>query len=224
MVISTVKGFNICTIGKKRLERPGFGKRLGEIANLEELKEEIGRTIVAEGRVYGIYKKKELVGVYLFEKVKDYFVENENLNVKLGNREFNFEKFWYGSNTEALRFKRSICLDEVKDFTEKIEQDLKADLSDQISLGSVAGVEWGEQLMYRKNLHTEPSGGIWGSLFGFGIGFFTGWMIFHDWEAFGLAFFYATIWGGVGVAVAKDSEIDTKESPPPVRSTYGGRN
>lgn len=208
MLISTVKEYNTYTMNEKRIAGHGFGDRLKDITDVEKLKDEIAGILAKKGRVYGIYKKKELVGVYLFEKVENYFVKDEYAGIKLGNKEFDFEKFWYGSSTEAYVFRKSICLDEMKDMEEKIKKDLKSDLIDQIQFGIVGGVEWEDQLMYRKNVE-EKTNGIMGVIGGFAIGFAMGWIIFHDWMAFGLGFLYSFILGGARIVFAKRSEVAT---------------
>lgn len=208
MLISTVKEYDIYTVNEKRLAKPGFGDRLKDITDVERLEDEITGILAGNGRVYGIYKKKELVGVYLFEKVEDYFVKDEYPVIKLGKKEFDFEKFWYGSNTEAYVFRRSVCLDEMRDIEERIKKDIKIDLSDRIQLGIVAGVAWEDQLMYRKNVE-EKANGILGVIGGFAIGCAIGMMIFQDWIGIGLGFLYAAILGGAKIVFAKRSEVDT---------------
>ena len=209
MTISTVKQFNTQTINQRRLNRPAFGKRLSEITDLESLKNEIADILEKNGRVYGIYEKKELVGVYLFERREDYFVQRDS-GVKLGDKEFDYEKFWYGTSTAALQFKKAICLKDVNECKEKIEKDIRTDLTEQIEWGQVAGVEWNEELMYRKNLEKKSGNSIWGYFVGYAIGLLMGWIVF-DSIAMGMSFglMYAVMWGGISVATAKNTEIDT---------------
>ncbi|MGN0153858.1 MAG: hypothetical protein ACI4A3_05365 [Lachnospiraceae bacterium] len=208
MTISTVKKYNIHTMNQRRLNRPEFGKRLSEITDVEALKKEIADILEKNGRVYGIYEKKELVGVYLFERREDYFVKKDS-GVKLGDKEFDFEKFWYGDSTAALQFKKAICIEDLDEYKEKIEKDIRFDLKDQIEWVQVAGVEWNEELMYRKNLQ-KPKSGAWGYVVGYVMGFVMGWIIF-DSIPMGLSFglMYACMWGGISVASANGTEIDT---------------
>lgn len=209
MAISTVKQFNTYTMNQRRLNRPEFGKRLSEITDVEALKKEIADILEKKGRVYGIYDKKELVGIYIFERREDYFVQRDS-GVKLGDREFDYEKFWYGNSTAALQFKKAICLEDMNECKEKIEKDIRADLSEQIEWGQVAGVEWNEELMYRKNLKDTPSHSVWGYVGGYAAGFVIGWIIFKS-ISMGLCFglMYACVGAGIGVATAGSSEIDT---------------
>lgn len=209
MAISTVKQFNTHTMNLRRLNKAEFGKRLSDITDVETLKKEIADILEKNGRVYGIYEKKELVGVYLFERREDYFIK-EDSGVKLGDKEFDFEKFWYGTSTVAFSFKKEVCLEGMNECKEKIEKDIRFDLKEQIEWGQVAGVEWNEELMYRKNLEKKTSSSVWGYIVGYAMGFVMGWLIF-DSISMGLCFglMYACIWGGVSVASASGTEIDT---------------
>ena len=124
-------------------------------------------------------------------------------------KEFDFEKFWYGDSTAALQFKKAICIEDLDEYKEKIEKDIRFDLKDQIEWVQVAGVEWNEELMYRKNLQ-KPKSGAWGYVVGYVMGFVMGWIIF-DSIPMGLSFglMYACMWGGISVATASGTEIDT---------------
>lgn len=209
MNISTVKQFNTHVMNQRRLNRPELGKRISEITDVEALKKEIIDILEKKGRVYGIYEKKELVGVYLFERREDYFVQRDT-GVKIGDTEFDFEKFWYGTSTAALQFKKAICLEDVNEFKEKIEKDIRVDLKEQIEWVQVAGVEWNEELMYRKNLEKKSGSSLWGYAVGYVLGFVMGWIIF-DSIPMGMSFglMYACMWVGISVATANGTEIDT---------------
>ncbi|MGN0496424.1 MAG: hypothetical protein ACI4GW_09395 [Lachnospiraceae bacterium] len=206
---STKKQFTIHIINKRRLERPEFGNLLSDVTDVVELKKEIAGILEKNGRVYGIYDKKELFGIYIFERREDYFVQRDS-GVKLGDKEFDYEKFWYGTSTAALQFKKAICLEDMNECKEKIEKDIRADLTEQIAWGQVAGVEWNGELMYRKNLEKKSGSSVWGYAVGYVIGFVMGWIIF-DSIPMGMSFglLYACMWGGISVATANGTEIDT---------------
>ena len=209
MNISTVKQYSTHTMNQRRLNRPEFGQNLSSITDVEALKQEISEILKKNGRIYGIYIKKELVGVYIFEKQEEYFVKRES-SVMLGDKEFDYEKFWYGTSCAAFRFKKSICLDDMKECIGKIEKDIRFDLQEQIEWGQVAGVEWNDELLYRKNLEKKPANSLWGYGVGYVIGFVMGWLIF-DSIPLGLCFglMYASMWGGISIATARGSEIAT---------------
>lgn len=209
MMISTVKKFNTHTINTRRLNRPGFGERLSTIIDVDELKAEIADTLGKKGRVYGVYEKKELVGVYIFERREDYFSKRES-GIKLGDKEFDFDKFWYGTSTAAFYFKKCVCLEEVEAYKEKMEKDFKVDLTDQIQIGQVAGVEWNDKLMYRKNLQKKSGHFLKGMLVWFALGFAVGWMISNSLHmAICFGFMYDFFLGGARVIFAEGTQMDT---------------
>ncbi|MCM1157954.1 MAG: hypothetical protein NC300_10730 [Bacteroidales bacterium] len=191
------------------MNRLGFGERLSGITDVGELKEEIADVLAENGRAYGIYEEKELVGVYLFEKRENYFVKTKT-EIKLGDREFNldeFEEFWYGSSTAALVLKKCICLKEAEDGKEELEKDIKADLTDYIQIfGQVAGVEWNDKLLYQKRIKKE-SNRLLKMLGWFVVGAIMGWIIFE--EAV-MVVCMGFLWGSLGLAgIEEGTQIDT---------------
>ena len=127
MLISTVKKYNTYTMDKKKLSKLQEETNLCKVKD-EEIKEKVGNVIDNKGLVYGIYRKKELVGIYIFERIEDYFVKNEDSKVVVGEKKVDFEAIWYGESTAAFKLTDKILLDEVKEFEEKIESDLRVDL------------------------------------------------------------------------------------------------
>lgn len=212
MIISTVKHFDTCVISKRKLAKTKFGKSLSVIADIEELKNKIVDVQEHNGRVYGIYHRKELVGVYLFERQEDYFIKTDS-GVIMGGRVFEIDKFWYGTGTAALVYVKSVCSEELCECREKIEKDIRIDLKEQIEWGQLAGVEWEDELMYRKNLQDEKNkvgGMVPGYLLGFAIGFVLGYVTM-DSLTLGICFggSFACLWGNIGVALARGAEIET---------------
>lgn len=198
-------------MSKRRLEKPEPWEGLSAVTDVEALRKEIDDIMEANGRVYGIYRKKSLIAVYVFERQKDYFEQSDS-KVKLGGKEFDMEKFWYGDCTDALRFQRAVCLEAAKECKEKMEEEIRQDLKEQIVCGQVAGVEWNQALMYRKNLQNQnhqSSGAAFGYLGGFAMGFIMG--IAMDSIPLGLCFgaSFSLLWGNLGVAWARGKEIDT---------------
>ena len=103
MTISTMKQFHTCTMSKGKLAKLKLEEGLSEVTDAEELKKEIADLLEHNGRVYGIYRRKELVGVYLYERQEDYFIKTDS-GVILGGREFDFDKFvWRMAATTACR-------------------------------------------------------------------------------------------------------------------------
>lgn len=203
--------YHICLISKRKLEKREPWEDLSAVTDVESLRKKIDDIMEANGRVYGIYRKKSLTAVYVFERQQDYF-EHSGSKVKLGEKEFDMEKFWYGDCTDALRLRRTVCLESSKECQEKMEEEIRQDLKEQVVCGQVAGVEWNHALMYRKNLENrknQSSGVAFGYLEGFAMGFIMG--IAMDSIPLGLCFgaMLGLIWGNVGVAWTRGKEIDT---------------
>lgn len=208
MIISTVKHFNTHTMNEKRLNRTRFGRTFSDITDIEELKKQIADALKKKGRVYGVYHKKELVGIYIFERIEDYFSVSES-GVKLGANEFDFQKFWYGECTAALHFTKCVCSEEAAEYREKIEKDLREDLKEQIQFGQVAGVCWNDTLMYRRSLQKKKNAALAGSFLWGIIGFAAGWMLFDSIVmAISFACMYSLLFGGDGIVLASGTQID----------------
>lgn len=210
MHISTVNKYNTYTITKRRFEREGFGEGFVNATALQELKKKISIALENKGRIYGIYKKKELVGIYIFEKIDNYFVKTEGAGVTIGEKKIDFESVWFGESTAAFRLTEKILTDEIKKYEEKIEKDIKVDLGEQIISGQIAGIEWNNELMYRRQIDKKGRGSkyLLGYLGGFFLGLFMGWIIF-DTLAMGLCFgaCYASLWGSVGIAISSSKTV-----------------
>ena len=94
MIISIIKGYNICNVTKRIMEKDSF-KELEKIET--NIKKEIIKVLENKGYVYGLKEKNILKGVYLFENTK---IENKNI----------------------LIFKTSLYTDDVKDKMEQFEK------------------------------------------------------------------------------------------------------
>lgn len=209
MLISSVGGYKTYTLSKRRVEREDFGIALAKLIDVSELKKKVLEVLEGKGRVYGVYSKKVLVGVYMFERLEHYFIKTEDVGTTIGEEKIHFEGPFMGESTAAYRLKDKIMADEVQEHTDKIEKDMKVDFRDQISFGRIAGVEWGDILQYRKNLKREKdSYSIGGYFLGFAIGMMMGWTCF-DSLPLGLCFgvSYAMLWGGCIMAASGNKSV-----------------
>lgn len=70
-MIGYVKGYNISNITEKKANKKDFGAGIDSVVAIEELRENILNVLKDKGKVYGLYKKKELVACYIFKKRKN---------------------------------------------------------------------------------------------------------------------------------------------------------
>lgn len=69
MIIGSIKGYDVCNVTPKKLEKEGL---LNELKTIEsDIKETILDVIKNKGIVYGLKKKKILNAVYIFLNIKE---------------------------------------------------------------------------------------------------------------------------------------------------------
>lgn len=182
MVLTTVKSYEIITISKKNIHKLKFSQELKSSTEIPNPEQKILELLDAKGKVYGISKKKELMGIYLFERVEEYFEENENGKITLGSRRIDLERFWYGESKAALKLQTCILTEECKSISEKLDKELKCAMSDLVYLGQIAGIEWGDELFYRRKPDNQSGTGkvLFLAFSGIG-GFAIGWLLFDAW-------------------------------------------
>jgi hypothetical protein len=169
-----------------------------------------------KGRVYGVYQAKELVGIYIYERIEDFFlkVENENsdgkkdtsFKVKDVKKFFemtdedvsDFEDQLWGESKAIYRLVSKHLSSAAEEYRDEIEKYIVADLKSQIEWGQIAGALNGEKLIYRRNLDKKGLGAA-----GYGLGYgarFTIGVIF-GWLAFGsmsMSLMWGVCFGAVG--------------------------
>jgi hypothetical protein len=209
--VKTGKGnekLSICIIGKRRASRANFDAALSALAGDELVNNvtEVSGNVVLDvlekkGRVYGVYQEKELVGIYIYERIEDFFVkvENEDSDKKAGTRfqinnikEFfemtdddvvDFEDWFFGESKAIYRLVSHYLLALGEEYKDEIEKYIAADLKEQIEWGQIAGVLQDEKLTYRRNLDNNERvayGNTLGYGAGFAIGVGFGWLVFDS--------------------------------------------
>jgi hypothetical protein len=208
------KKLSICTINKRRVSRESFEAGLSGLADIHTIENQVmGETksktsgnlvldvLENKGRAYGIYREKELVGIYIYERIEDFFVKVENTDsdeksetkFKINNiKEFfkmtdddvsDFEDWLFGENKAIYRLVSHHLSDTAEEYKDKIEEYITADLKEQIEWGQIAGVLNGEKLIYRRSLDKKEKGASSNAL-GYGAGFTIGtgfgWLVFHS--------------------------------------------
>lgn len=213
MLVSTVNKLNIYTVNKRRVEKDGFGAALSALVNPEELRDKVRKTMEHKGRVYGIYREKALVGIYIFERFDDFFVRGETTRIRMGDKEIDLDDTLFGENTAAFCLAGKYLLEEVKSSVTKIEKVVRGDLSEQIEWGQIAGFEFDGELVYRRNIKQGKntfgylSRYFSGYLLGFAIGMMFGWLAF-DSLLWGIALgaSQAVLWSSILTTSTKTEE------------------
>ena len=199
MEIGNVKEGNklsISTISKKRASKEDFASELGVQCGQTDLAVKAQDAIEHKGRVYGVYQQKQLVGIYIFEWVKDYFIDNRDNADAISDLQKIFE-----DGRAAYRMVFQYLAEEVTQYQKEVEEKIEGDLKSMVEWGTVSGIEWGENLIYRKSMDKKDKDGM-NTAARYGLGFLCGWVIGWlrlDSIAFGLCFgvCYANIFGGI---------------------------
>jgi hypothetical protein len=218
MNIGTVKtgkgtrGLRVCTISKKSASRADFQTGLtaletnaadnqgADTAGIMVSDSTVSEVLKNKGKVYGIYQEKTLVGIYVYERIEDFFVKVEHTDLskksKWGLKINAVKDFFNMTDEDSVDFEDSIFgeskaiyrlvalrLSEVaEEYREQIEQYILADFKAEIEWGQIAGVLSGEKLIYRRNLDKSGKGdyGALGYAGGFVLGMIYGWLVFHN--------------------------------------------
>lgn len=189
MVTGSVKKHKIRVITKRKVEKDTFGTGLEGVTDISILKEDVRRLIDEKGRVYGLYdKKKNLVAIYLFERINDFFVENGKSEIQIAGKKVDISDKWFGESKAAYRLVTSYLADVSDENRIAFENGIQSDLKEQIELGQIGGVQWKESILYRKNIDKSVGNRYWmGYLLGGVVGFMFGYLLL-DSVAMGICF------------------------------------
>jgi hypothetical protein len=218
MNVGTVKtgqgnhGLRVCTISKKSASKAEFqtGVAALEAAAVDNQGADTAGTTVSDstvlevlknkGKVYGIYQEKTLVGIFVYERIEDFFVKVEHTDLskksKSGLKVNAVKDFFNMTDEDSIDFDDSIfgeskaiyrlvaeCLSEAaEEYREQIEQYIMTDFKAEIEWGQISGVLSGEKLIYRRSLEKNGQGdyGALGYAGGFVLGMIYGWLVFHN--------------------------------------------
>jgi hypothetical protein len=254
MNVGTIKTGNgketlsICTINSRRVGRSEFKATVSklvkagtdmdsrffdgavDVSALSEGRVEgiIENIIEKKGRGYGVYKNKELVGIYVYENIDDFFVKVDNtVNFEKTESVFKINdvhEFFemtdedliqniletsdgfmdkiFGESKAAYRLVLNALNKEVANFSDEIKKYILTDLKEKIEWGYVSGIVWGEELIYRKNLEKKADGAVSGGVCGFWLGVILGWLLF---DSFLLGMCWGICFGFCGGLVLSNS-------------------
>ena len=156
MEIGTVKAdkkLKIYTIKGKRVDREDFqlGAHVGEIvpeeASVENIKKAVDKALASNGKVCGIYQEKKLVGIYVFERIEDYFIEAGETEAMAGERRMESQeavrklKEIFEDSKAAMKLILWYLSDALSDQKNKIEDMIRNYMKGCMSDGFWAGLE-----------------------------------------------------------------------------------
>jgi hypothetical protein len=152
MNIGTVKtgkgtrGLRVCTISKKSASRADFQTGLtaletnaadnqgADTAGIMVSDSTVSEVLKNKGKVYGIYQEKTLVGIYVYERIEDFFVKVEHTDLskksKWGLKINAVKDFFNMTDEDSVDFEDSI-FNAVKDFFNMTDED-SVDFEDSI--------------------------------------------------------------------------------------------
>ena len=176
-----VKGYNISNITKRKAEKEGFGVGLDNVVSPEILRKNVLDALKDGGKVYGLYKKKELVACYVFKKEKTASSEiNQPAVISLTKD--NLSKIVQGKIDEVstetsneilkneeitvFRFSEKHISPQHTAVTNQFEKAILEELKEYIILGEVKAVVWEENIL----VATQINAGSLGSISGIGLG------------------------------------------------------
>lgn len=169
-------GYQMKTIFKFMAKKDGFGLADSEDIEKQEQQETVLSILNGGGRAFGIYKKKELMTCYLFEKVK------------VSEAEIPYPK--YDINKES-----SVIVQELREDIEKVveefEKAMVAELKELIMLDEVKAVIWNEKILTAKQVKVGADRYVSAIPLGISVGMLFG--VILDNIALGICF--GVMWG-----------------------------
>ncbi|MBR1599752.1 MAG: hypothetical protein IJ661_12690 [Lachnospiraceae bacterium] len=198
-----MKGYDIKTISKKKLDKEGFGEGLSEAVAIEQLKAEILEVLENEGFVYGLYKKKEMVACYMIERHEGEAPEQENVDAPIMKDKKH--------KNDVLTLTKEYILPGHDRAVLWFDDAVLDSLKERITFyGDAARIEFRDQVLTEK---TYNVGGfnIGGAMLGFVIGFLLFGVAMDNYAlgiCLGLAFASSY---GIMFSSKKDSVVETKD-------------
>ena len=199
-----VKGYDIRNISKRKAEKEGFGVGLNSVVATEALQKGVLEVINNGGKVYGLYKKKEMVACYILTKEK---VNNTEINQPvISLNEENISKIIQGKidevstdnsnevlkNEEVIIFRLSekYISPQHANVMQEFEKVLISELKEYIVLSEVKAVIWEENML----VATQVKAGALGSVGGLAVGMLFGMIIGISLDNIGLGIALGMLW------------------------------
>lgn len=196
---------SVVLLNKRRAERENFSSDLKKLSGDMDISRQVFKSLEQKGRVYGIYQNKDLIGLYIFEWLEDFFVEYNSKEVEtdqnsdVANFMDELQKV-FKAGKAAYRLIFHHLLEATVSSQDKIDELIQKDIKEQMEWGQVSGIVWDDMLIYRNTLDKKTRNGssAAGYAMGFVLGMVMGWLLF-DSVLLGLCFtpVYAGLFGGI---------------------------
>lgn len=162
----SMNGVKIKKITQKMILK-GFDTEM----NLKEILPEVRYILKNEGYVYGLFKKKVLVGIYAL-RLEDYYFQKNNVSLK---------KLDHTESNAVLRLVYSKSVPEIKSSIPTIEKKILVDLKEKIFEGIAVGIEWKNRLIYKQKVYGKGKMYFICFLIALLLGLMIGRILFKDW-------------------------------------------
>lgn len=117
MISGKIKGYKICNITKKSIEKENY---INDLQKLDfNVKEEIIKVLENKGYIYGLEENNSVKAVYLFEVTKD-------------------------NNKKVMAFNKSLYTEDVKDKIDEFEKVIIEELKELVNWGECSKVIWND--------------------------------------------------------------------------------
>lgn len=230
-MVGYIKGYNISNISKNKANKKGFGVGMDSVVSLEILRTNILDALKDGGKVYGLYKKKELVACYIFKKEKTASSELTQPAV-INLTEENLSKIVQGKidevsteeNSEILkneeitvfRFSEKYVSPQHTEVINQFEKAILSEIKEHILFGEVKAVIWEENILVSTQINAGSLGSINGLAIGIAMGFMFG--VVFDNLAIGIslgmiwALAFGTLFKSTGTQSNKSTTTDNNNT------------
>lgn len=181
------KGYRIQRISKRMVKKAAFGEAIQTVKDVSVLQEQMQEAVATEGKIFGLYRKKELMGYYIFTK--------EILKKEQVEYSFKESIFALSDNKKdevtAYRLIDSYMLPECEGMKDGFEKDIKAEIKEAMLLYDVKVVIWQEEAFVIE----EKKNAGWGGIGGIGMALLFGIVYGQIFDNIGLGICFAMMWG-----------------------------
>lgn len=194
----SIKGYNISKISKRKILKGLSCDALNALIDSEALEEQCLKALQTGGKVYGLYKKKELTALYILtnEKIGKSQINQPEINLTKDNI---VDFILKGSDKEAsswsdkvekedaenekavsvYRLTQKYVIPECENVMAEFEKAILLELKEQVLFGEVYGVIWNDKVLVPRRINAGWLGSFSGLGFGIAMGISFG-MIFKN--------------------------------------------